>query len=193
MKKLDYADILSVDRYEGIRPLFSPKVIEHKARRRVALGPNISILFEDRLTVRYQIQEMMRTEKILGKEEVEDEISVYNPLIPDGSNWKATMMIEFGDPKIRRKALSRLVGIEDKVCVMVSGTGKVCAIADEDTRRSTNEKTAAVHFLRFELPPELRESVKNGADIVLTVEHPSYSYTVEVPEESRVTLASDLD
>jgi hypothetical protein len=153
MTHLNASDLMSLEQYARQRSDFRAKVLEHKKRRQVALGPNATLYFEDRLTIQYQVQEMLRIERIFEPAGIDEELSAYNPLIPDGSNWKATFMLEYPDVEQRKRELARLIGVEDKVWVQVEGHDKVYAIADEDLERDTEEKTSSVHFLRFELRP----------------------------------------
>ncbi len=194
MRKLKREDLWSLEEYHRQRPEFRRKVMAHKRDRIVPLGPNATIHFEDRLTMHYQVQEMLRAERIFEPEGIQAELDAYNPLIPDGSNWKATFMVEYDDPEVRREMLSRLVGIEDKVWVRVGGHDKVYPIADEDLERDQPDKTSSVHFLRFELTPEMVTAAKAGAPISVGVEHPLYTHSVEpVPENVRASLVRDLD
>src|SRR3990172_10367639 len=151
MKKLNREDLFSLEKYAEIRPQFRAQVMAHKQNRQVAIGPHATLYFEDRLTMQYQVQEMLRIERVFEAEGIEDEVAVYNPLIPDGTNWKATFMVEIGDIEARRVALMQMVGIENQVWVQVAGSERVYAIADEDLERATEDKTSSVHFLRFEL------------------------------------------
>ena len=166
--------------------------LRHKSHRRVQLGDHVLLLFEDRLTIQYQIQEMLRIERIFEEAGILEELESYNPLIPDGSNWKATMMIQFPDPDERRVALARLVGIEDCVWVCVDGHPRVTATADEDLERATEVKTSSVHFLRFELSAEMCAALRDGASLAVGVEHPEYRAETTVSEESRESLVADL-
>ncbi len=193
MQKLSREDLYSLEKYAEVRPEFRARVLEHKQHRRVHLGPIATLYFEDRLTVQYQVQEMLRIERIFEPEGIEEELTAYNPLIPDGSNWKATFMIEVPDEEERRQVLARLIGIEDRVWVKVAGFDPVYAIADEDLERETEEKTSSVHFMRFELTSEMAAAVKQGAAIEAGVDHPEYSHRLEVPEPVRASLARDLD
>ncbi len=194
MQKLKREDLWSLEEYHRQRPEFRRKVMAHKRDRIVPLGPNATIHFEDRLTMHYQVQEMLRAERIFEPEGIQEELDAYNPLIPDGSNWKATFMVEYDDPEVRREMLSKLVGIEDKVWVRVGEHDKVYPIADEDLERDQPDKTSSVHFLRFELTPEMVAAAKAGAPISVGVEHPLYTHSVEpVPENVRASLVRDLD
>src|SRR6185295_5493947 len=160
MQKLATTDLMSLEQYARQRPAFRDKVMAHKRNRRVSVGPNMVWLFEDRLTVQYQVQEMLRAERIFEAEGIEEELGAYNPLVPDGGNWKATMMIEYPEVEERQRMLTKLIGIEDRVWVRVAGHPPVHAIADEDLERETGTKTSAVHFLRFELDPAMRRALK---------------------------------
>ena len=194
MNALRREDLLGLERYAAERPAFRERVIRHKRSRRLPIGPNATLHFEDRLTIQYQVQEILRTERIFEPGEIEAELDAYNPLIPDGSNWKATFMIEFDDEDERRAALGRLVGIEGRVWVRVGGSDPVWAIADEDLDRSTGEKTSAVHFLRFELPLGLAARARAGASLAFGIDHPGYPHRADpVPEAVRASLAADLD
>lgn len=171
--------LMSLEQYAKARKEFRQRVLGHKKNRTVQLGGHVTLVFEDELTMRYQIQEMLRVERIFEEEGIRDELDAYNPLVPDGGNWKATMLIEYPDIEERRVALSRLIGVEDRVWVQVDGSPRVYAIADEDLERETKDKTSAVHFLRFELPAPARQALKAGAALSLGVDHPNYSATVE--------------
>jgi hypothetical protein len=191
--KLLAEDLYSLEQYSKQRAQFRPGVLAHKKDRNVAVGPNATFCFEDRLTVQYQVQEMLRIERIFEAEGIADELAAYNPLIPDGSNWKATMLVEFPDETERRVALTRLKGIEDRSWVQVAGHERVFAIADEDLERENEEKTSAVHFVRFELSPAMVDAVKQGAAVSIGIDHPNYAHSVEpLPAASRDSLAKDL-
>jgi hypothetical protein len=193
MDKLTRDDLYSLEQYAEMRPRFREQVMEHKKNRQVALGPHATLYFEDRLTMQYQIQEMLRAERIFEPAGIQEELDAYNPLIPDGSNLKATFMVEYADEDERREALSRLVGVERKVWVQVGGFGRVYPIADEDLERETEEKTSSVHFLRFELTPDMVQAARSGAAIAMGVDHDYYSERVDaVPENVRAALAADL-
>lgn len=185
-------DLYSLEKYAVVRKDFRAKVIEHKKNRRLALGEHAALYFEDKLTMQYQIQEMLRIERIFEPEAIQEELDVYNPLIPDGSNWKATFMVEYPDLEERRAALARLVGIEQRVWMQVQGFDKVRPIANEDLDRSAPDKTASVHFMRFELTPAMAAAVKEGATIRAGIDHPEYHVEVVVPENVRASLAADL-
>jgi hypothetical protein len=191
--KLGPADLFSLEQYALQRAEFRPKVLAHKRARTVQCGPNATWCFEDRLTVQYQVQEMLRIERIFEPEGIADELAAYNPLIPDGSNWKATLLVEFPDPEERRVALARLKGVEDRCWVQVAGHARVFAIADEDLERENEEKTSSVHFLRFELTPPMVAAAKGGAAISVGVDHDAYRHAVEpLPAASREALVRDL-
>lgn len=194
MSRLSPADLMSLERYARERPAFRARVIDHKGRRNIPVGPNCTWCFEDRLTVQYQVQEMLRAERIFEAEGIADELASYNPLIPDGSNWKVTLLIEYPDPEERRVALARLKGVEDRCWVRVAGYDPVYAIADEDLERENDEKTSSVHFLRFELTPPMRAAARGGASVAVGVDHDAYRHTVDpLPEPSRAALAADLE
>ena len=187
------ASLLSLDAYARQRDEFRARVIEHKKLRTVHLGEHVAVQFEDELLVRYQVQEMLRIERIFEDEGIQHELDTYNPMIPDGGNWKATMFIEYPDPDERREALARLKGVERKVWVQVEGCQQIYAIADEDLERENEEKTSAVHFLRFELDAAMRDKLKRGAKLSMGVDHPAYRATLEpVAEDVRAALAGDL-
>ena len=185
-------DLYSLEEYAEVRPEFRKKVMAHKKNRALAIGPNATLYFEDALTMRYQIQEMLRIERTFEPEGIQDELDVYNPLIPDGSNWKATFMIEYEDVAERQKRLAELVGIEDKIWVRVGEHDKVFAIANEDLERTTAEKTSSVHFLRFELTPEMIADIKAGAPLSAGIDHPLYRHETRAPENVRASLIRDL-
>jgi len=189
---IDRSSLLSLEAYARERPRFRAKVIEHKKQRTIALGEHLTLQFEDELLIRYQIQEMLRIERIFEEEGIRHELETYTPLLPDGSNWKATMFVEFPDEDERRRMLERLKGIERRVWVQAEGGERVFAIADEDLERENEEKTAAVHFLRFELPADFRERLRSGARLTLGVDHPQYQARSEASEEQRGSLAQDL-
>jgi len=194
MQKLAVSDLMSLERYSRERPDFRTRVIAHKRDRQVNVGPNTLWLFEDRLTVQYQVQEMLRTERIFEAEGITEELAAYNPLIPDGSNWKVTFLIEYTDPEVRRVQLEKLRGVEDRCWVQVSGFERVFAIADEDMERENEVKTSAVHFLRFELSDAMREKLKGGAALSVGIDHPEYQHQISpAPDNVRASLISDLD
>jgi hypothetical protein len=193
MNKLQPGDLMTLEAYSKARPDFRQKVIAHKKDRTVALGDHVTLIFEDALTVRYQVQEMLRIERIFEEEGIRDEVDTYNPLIPDGSNWKATLMIEYPDVEERHVMLARLKGVEDRVWVQVDGQERVHAIADEDLERENDDKTSAVHFVRFELTPAMKRALAGGARLAFGVDHPAYSAGVEAPAAVRTALMKDLD
>jgi hypothetical protein len=193
MRKLVESDLLSLERYARERADFRARVIAHKKNRQLSVGPNIMWLFEDRLTVQYQVQEMLRTERIFEAEGIADELAAYNPLIPDGRNWKVTLLIEYPDPEVRKVQLEKLRGVEDRCWVRVAGCEPLFAIADEDLDRENETKTSAVHFLRFELTEEMASKVKGGAALSAGVDHPNYHHELSpLPENVRSALAGDL-
>jgi len=194
MKKLDRSALWSLEEYTELRSDFKTKVIAHKQNRQLPIGPNATIYFEDNLTVQYQIQEMLRIERIFEAAAIEEELGTYNPLIPDGSNWKATFMIEFTDETERRVALAKMRGVEDSIWMQVEGHDKVTSIANEDLERTNDDKTSAVHFLRFELYQEMINSLKNGANLSAGITHAEYHHIVDVvPDRVRKLLLEDLD
>jgi Protein of unknown function (DUF3501) len=193
MAKLSRASLMTLEAYAKARKEFRARVIAHKKHRTVHVGEHVTLIFEDELTMRYQVQEMLRVEKIFEEQGIQDEIDAYNPLIPDGRNFKATMMIEYDDVDERRVALGKLRGIEDRTWVRVEGTSRVYAIADEDLDRETDEKTSSVHFLRFELTGEMAEALKYGVGLAVGVDHPHYSVALDrIPAETRAALVKDL-
>ena len=191
MDKLSRADLFSLERYHEIRAEFRARVFAHKRLRQVPLGPNATLYFEDRLTVQYQIQEMLRVERIFEADAIEEELAAYNPLIPDGTNLKATFMLEYEDTEERRRMLGRLRGIEDRVW-MEAGGGRIFAVADEDLDRATDDKTSAVHFLRFELPGGVCDALVDGVAMRFGIDHDRYRYECALLDESRVALVADL-
>jgi hypothetical protein len=186
------ADLMSLEQYSTTRKEFRVRVLEHKRNRLIAIGPNVTWAFEDRLTVQYQVQEMLRVERIFESAGIQDELDSYNPLIPDGSNWKVTFLIEFPDAEERKQRLAAMKGIEDRCWVQVEGSERSFAIADEDLERENEEKTSAVHFLRFELNAQMAAKVKSGAALSLGIDHPSYRYEVKLSQPQRDSLAKDL-
>jgi hypothetical protein len=192
MQKLTRADLMSLEDYARERPQFRARVLEHKRSRQLAVGPNATWLFEDRLTVQYQVQEMLRAERIFEPAGIAEELGAYNPLIPDGDNWKVTLLIEFPDPSERARRLTQLKGIEDRCWVQVEGAARVFAIADEDLERENDEKTSAVHFMRFELEPAMSGALKAGKALLAGMDHPNYRHEVTVPDAVRTALAGDL-
>jgi Protein of unknown function (DUF3501) len=191
--KLRQEDLFSLEQYARKRAEFRPHVIEHKRSRTLQCGPNATWCFEDRLTVQYQVQEMLRIERIFEPEGIADELAAYNPLIPDGSNWKVTLLIEYPDVEKRRVALGRLKGIEDRCWVQVAGEERVYAIADEDLERENDEKTSSVHFLRFELTPAMVAAAKGGAAVSIGMDHDAYRHAIDpLPQAARDALVRDL-
>jgi hypothetical protein len=193
MQKLSRNDLMSLEQYAKARNEFRARVMAHKQDRQVRIGSNATLYFEDRLTMQYQIQEMLRIERVFEEAGIQDELDAYNPLIPDGCNWKATFMVEFPDVDERRVALENMIGIEDKVWVQVTDFSKVYAIADEDLERENATKTSSVHFLRFELTPDMAQAVKRGAAVSMGIDHPAYTHSVTpVSPATRASLAQDL-
>jgi hypothetical protein len=194
MKPLAREDLMSLEQYAKQRAAFRARVLEHKQPRKLHLGEHATLYFEDRMTIQYQIQEMLRIERIFEEEGIQEELQAYNPLIPDGCNWKATFMIEYADAGQRARALADLIGIERSVWMQVDGHAKLFPYADEDLDRTTEEKTSAVHFVRFELTPEMVRAVKGGAVIAAGIDHAKYQCSIErIPEATRASLAADLD
>ena len=192
--KLTRSDLWSLEEYASRRQTFRAEVIAHKKLRNIALGPHATLYFEDRLTMRYQIQEMLRVERIFEAAEIEEELESYNPLIPDGSNWKATFMIEYGDVEERKIALATMGGIEQTVWVRVGESGeKIFAITNEDMERTRDEKAAAVHFMRFELGADESVALKSGESLFMGIDHASLPGTYEVAADQRAALIADLD
>jgi hypothetical protein len=193
MPQIARESLLSLEAYARERRAFRSRVMEHKKRRTVHLGEHLTLIFEDELTVRYQVQEMLRVERIFEDDGIQHELDVYNPLIPDGSNWKATMMIEYPEEGERRRRLAELKGIERSIWVRVEGCEPVRAIADEDLERETEEKTSSVHFLRFELTREMRQALGRGAALAIGVDHPRYRAALDpAPAEVLEALLGDL-
>ncbi len=184
--------LLSLEAYARERNAFRAKVMEHKKRRTVHLGEHVVLQFEDELTMRYQVQEMLRIERIFEEDGIRHELAAYNPLVPDGSNWKATMLIEYPEVEERKRMLGRLKGVEDRVWAQVQGCERVFAIADEDLERENEEKTSSVHFLRFELEGAMRERLREGARVSVGVDHPEYRASTELAPAVRESLAADL-
>ncbi len=178
MVNLRHEDLYSLEKYARIRPEFRARVMEHKKSRRVDIGPHAALYFEDKLTMQYQVQEMLRIERIFEQQGIQDELDVYNPLVPDGMNWKATFMMEYEDAEERREALARLLGVEKAVWAQVGGFDKVRPIANEDLDRETEDKTSAVHFMRFELNQEMIDALRGGAALSMGIDHPAYDHTV---------------
>ncbi|HKD53802.1 MAG TPA: DUF3501 family protein [Steroidobacteraceae bacterium] len=192
MNKLSAADLMPLEQYARERTAFRARVLRHKGHRQLAVGPNATWAFEDRLTVQYQVQEMLRAERIFEPQGIADELGAYNPLIPDGSNWKVTLLLEF-QPAERPRALAQLKGIEDRCWIQVAGQARVYAIADEDLERENDAKTSAVHFLRFELGAPMIASLQAGANLALGIDHEHYRHEVPaVPEATRRALLADL-
>jgi hypothetical protein len=193
MPHIDPDTLLTLEAYSKARKDFRARVLAHKKHRTVALGEHLTLIFEDELTIRYQVQEMLRVERIFEEEGIRGELAAYDPLIPDGSNWKATMLIEYPDVAERQAQLAVLRGIEDKVWIEVAGHARVYAIADEDMDRSNDEKTSAVHFLRFELTPPMIAAMRADSDLAIGVAHPAYAAQIDrVPLAVRSSLAGDL-
>ncbi|MEO5342720.1 MAG: DUF3501 family protein [Gammaproteobacteria bacterium SHHR-1] len=193
MAKLTREDLFSLEEYAEARPVFRQQVMEHKKDRRLAIGEHASLYFEDALTMKYQVQEMLRIERIYEKAGIQEELEVYNPLIPDGNNWKATFMMEYSDIDQRKQMLAKLIGVEQRLYVQVEGFERVNPIANEDLDRETEDKTSSVHFVRFELSPEMCAAVKQGAAIKAGIDHDAYREEVVAPENVRQSLAADLD
>jgi hypothetical protein len=194
MQKLARGDLMSLEQYAADRSRLRSEVIAHKRLRNVQVGPNMTWCFEDRTTIRYQVLEMLRAERIFEGEGIQGELDAYNPLVPDGYNWKVTLLLEFPDPDERRTALGKLIGVEDRCWVRVGEMERVLAIADEDLPRENAEKTSAVHFLRFELSPSMVEAMKSGGTLSVGVDHENYRHSLEyVPAAIRDALRRDLD
>jgi len=193
MDKLSRNELMSIEEYAGKRDEIRAHAMAHKKPRRVAIGPHLVLYFEDRITMQYQVQEMLRIEKIFEADAIQEELDTYNPLIPDGSNWKATAMLEYQDVEERKSQLAKLRGIEHLVWVQVDGFGPVPAISNEDLERSTEEKTSAVHFMRFELDAEMITALREGADLVMGVDHRHYQHQVKITSEIKEALLADLD
>lgn len=192
MSQLTRDDLYSLEKYAEIRNEFRAKLMAHKKNRQVAIGPNATLYFEDRLTMQYQVQEMLRIEKIFEAADIEEELGAYNPLIPDGGNWKATFMIEYPDVDERKVRLAELKGIERQTWVQVDGFDKVFPIANEDLERETEDKTSSVHFMRFELNDDMIAAAKSGADVVMGSDHPAYEQETTVSDAVRESLVADL-
>ena len=193
MPQIRRESLLTLEAYAKSRGDFRKQVLAHKKARTVHLGEHLTLLFEDELTIRYQVQEMLRAEKTYEEAGIQDELDAYNPLVPDGSNWKATLLIEYEDIDERKRALASLKGIEDRVWVQVEGCARVHAIADEDLERENAEKTSAVHFARFELATEMIAALKYGMALAIGVDHPAYTFTLSpVPDATRRALLADL-
>lgn len=185
-------DLMSLEQYADKRPTFRQQVLQHKKSRQVALGPNATLYFEDRQTLLYQIQEILRIEKVFEADGINDELEAYNPMLPSGRNFKATFMIEYTDAVIRAAQLEKMIGIEDLVWMKIEGFDKVWSIADEDLERSNATKTSAVHFMRFEMNDGMADSIKAGASWVIGVQHPVYTYEYQVEGDTRNCLKNDL-
>ena len=194
MKKLTRENLFSLEKYSEIRNDFRLKIMAHKKNRHLAIGPNTTLYFEDSLIMRYQIQEMLRAEKIFESSAIDDELVVYNALIPDGNNWKATFMIEFTDEEERRAALKKMLGIENNLWLKIEGFNEIHPVSDEDLERRDDNKTSAVHFLRFQLDHEMIDALKGGCQLSAGINHPEYKYTVNpIPQNISESLISDLD
>ncbi|MEW8237381.1 MAG: DUF3501 family protein [Candidatus Thiodiazotropha taylori] len=194
MTQLSHEDLYSLEEYSRIRQEFRNRVIDHKKSRRLPIGPHAALYFEDELTMQYQIQEMLRIERIFEHDGIQDELDVYNPLIPDGTNWKATFMMEYDDVEERKQALAKLIGIENAIWLAVEGHEKILPIANEDLERTTEDKTSAVHFIRFELTEGMIESLKNGAKLSAGIDHAEYDYTIDGLDSAvKSSLISDLN
>ncbi len=193
MAPLSRADLWSLEEYSEVRPTFRSEVMAHKKHRQLALGEHARLYFEDRLTIKYQVQEMLRIEKLFESGAINEELDAYNPLIPDGANWKATFMIEYDDPAEREEQLARMIGIEDKVWLQVEDCDRVYAIADEDLDRTNSSKTSSVHFLRFELTPVMIAAVHSGATVSAGIDHAAYTVDpLALSGNVRDSLANDL-
>lgn len=193
MQKLNTSDLMTLETYARERTAFRAKVIAHKKTRTVGVGPNTTWLFEDRLTIQYQVQEMLRTERIFEPAGIAEELHAYNPLIPDGRNWKVTLLVEFPDPTTRPQHLARLKGIEDRCYVQVADFSRVYAIADEDLERENEEKTSSVHFLRFELTDAMVAALRSGARLVIGIDHANYTHANDaLAETTRKALLADF-
>ena len=191
---LSRTDLWSLEEYAEQRPAFRARVMAHKKNRQLPLGEHARLYFEDELTIRYQIQEMLRIEKVFEAKAINEELDAYNPLIPDGHNWKATFMLEYDDPAERERQLANMIAIEDKVWLQVEGCERIYPIADEDMERATAEKTSSVHFMRYELEPHMISAIKRGAALSAGIEHPAYPIaTTGVSDRIRDSLAADLD
>jgi hypothetical protein len=194
MEKLSRNDLFTLEKYAQLRNEFRARVMQHKKARRLAIGPNATLYFEDRLTIQYQIQEMLRVERIFEPEGIQEELDAYNPLIPEGRNWKATFMVEFEDAAERRRQLATLVGIESCVWLKVNDNDPISPVCDEDLERQTTNKTSSVHFLSFELTEADVQALKAGAPVEAGINHEHYHYTVSpIPAETRDSLVNDLD
>jgi hypothetical protein len=190
---LTVADLYSLEEYHRQRPEFRARVLAHKQHRQVAVGPNATLYFEDRLTMQYQVQEMLRIERIFETEAIEEELAAYNPLIPGGSNLKATFMLEFADVDERRRRLAELGGIEDHLFARVGDGERIPCFADEDLERTSDAKTSAVHFVRFEFAAAAIAALKNGATLTFVIDHPGYRFESDLSAEQRAALIADFD
>jgi len=194
MPSITRASLMTLEAYAKVRKEFRANVMAHKKNRRVHLGDHITLQFEDEMTMRYQIQEMLRAERIFEEDGIQEELAAYNPLVPDGSNWKATMLIEYPDTTERAKALAELIGVEDRIWIQVEGSPRVYAIADEDLDRETDVKTSSVHFLRFELDPAMKQALSGNAGLRMGVDHPRYRTVLDsLPTAIRESLMRDLN
>jgi len=192
MPRIDRASLMTLEAYARERPQFRARVMAHKKNRTVQLGEHLTLIFEDELTIRYQVQEMLRVERIFEEEGIREELDAYNPLVPDGRNLKATMMLEYTDPEERQKRLGELLGIEDRAWVRVEAHERVWAVADEDLERENEGKTSSVHFLRFELTESMAQALKNGAGLSIGLDHPRYTEALQAQPAVRDALAKDL-
>lgn len=193
MNKLSREDLFTLEKYAEVRPEFRARVMAHKKNRRLPIGPSATLYFEDTLTMHYQIQEMLRAERIFEASGIQEELDAYNPLIPDGSNWKATFMLEYPDETERQTQLQKLMGIERQIWAQVADFARITPVADEDLERESEDKTSSVHFLRFELTPEMVAAVRQGAAISMGIDHPAYSFAAEpIAQNVRDSLAKDL-
>ena len=193
MAYLEKKDLFSLEKYSEIRIAFRDKIIQHKKNRRLSLNPHATLYFEDTLTMQYQVQEMLHIEKIFDASGIQEELDVYNPLIPDGTNWKATFMIEYSDISKRKAALSKLIGVEKSIWVQIEDSEKIYAIANEDLNRETEDKTSAVHFMRFELTKDMITNIKVGLPIIFGIDHDLYKTEIIVPPKIQRALIIDLD
>ena len=191
-KRITRESLMSLEAYAKARKEFRAKAMAHKRLRTVHIGEHVTLLFEDELTIRYQIQEVLRVEKTFEEAGIQDELDAYTPLVPDGRNFKATMMIEYIEEAERREALTKLKGIEDKTWIQVEGSPRVYAIADEDLPRENETKTSAVHFLRFQLTEEMAAALKYGVSLSMGVDHSQYNFSEPVNNETRTALVADL-
>jgi len=192
MPRIDRASLMTLEAYARERPKFRARVMAHKRNRTVQLGDHLTLIFEDEHTIRYQVQEMLRVERIFEEEGIREELDAYNPLVPDGRNLKATMMLEYTDPEERQKRLGELLGIEDRAWVRVEAHERVWAVADEDLERENEEKTSSVHFLRFEFTESMAQALKNGAGLSIGIDHPRYTEALEAQPAVRDALVKDL-